>query len=153
MIDAADAIARLERSTRSFLDALNGVSEEAWRLRPTIKEWSLAETVEHVVLTNRLVRATLKKLLEVPLPPSTPRFDDAAINATMFDVAAPPRIDLAEPKGRFATRTEGIRALVEIHEELVAGARETTPDLRPSKPSSAMLSGADNPDARTRRTR
>ena len=130
MIDATDAIARLERSTRSFLDALDGVSEQAWRLRPTVEAWSLAETVEHVVLTSRLVRARLKQLLAAPLPPSTPRFDDAAINATMFNVAAPPPIELAEPKGRFATRTEGITALVEIHEELVAWARGTTPDLR-----------------------
>lgn len=130
MIDAADAIARFERSTRSFLDALDGVSERAWQVRPTGEAWSLADTVEHVVIANRLVRARLPQLLAAPLPPGTPRFDDAAISAGMFDGAAPPPTDLAEPKGRFATRTEGISALLQIHDELVAWARGTAADLR-----------------------
>lgn len=68
MIDAKDAIARFERSTRSFLDTLDGVSEPAWNLRPTGEAWSLAETVEHVVLANRLVRARLPQLLATPSP-------------------------------------------------------------------------------------
>ena len=130
MIDAADATARFERSTRSFLEVLDGVSERAWRLRPTGEAWSLADTVEHVVLANRLVCARLPQLLAAPLPPGTPRFDDAAISAGMFDTAAPPPIELAEPKGRFATRTEGIAALVQIHDELVAWASGTAADLR-----------------------
>ena len=130
MIDAKDAIVRFELSTRSFLDTLDGVSEPAWQLRPTGEAWSLAETVEHVVLANRLVRARLPQLLAAPLPPGTPRFDDAAISAGMFDGARPPPTDLAEPKGRFATRTEGIAALVQIHDELVAWAGGTAADLR-----------------------
>ena len=130
MVDAADAVARFERSTRSFLNALEGVSDGVWRLRPTGEEWSLSDTVEHVVLADRGIRARLAQLLEAPLPPGTPRFDDAAISVGMFDAAAPPPTDLAEPKGRFPTRTEGIAALVQIHDELVAWARGTAADLR-----------------------
>jgi len=129
MIDAVDAVARFERSTLSFLDVLDGVSEEAWRIRPAGEDWSLAETVEHVVLSNRAVRAALEQLLGTPLPPGSQRFDDAAISAIMFDGAGPAPPGLAEPKGRFATRAEGIAALVEIRNELVRWARET-PDLR-----------------------
>jgi len=113
VIDATDAVARFEGSTRSFVDALDGVSEQAWRLRPMGEPWSLADTVEHVVLANRLVCATLARLLAAPFPAGTPRFDDAAISAGMFDGVAPPPRDLAEPTGRFATHTEGSAALVE----------------------------------------
>jgi len=129
-MDKADAVARFEHSTRSFLDLLDGVSERAWSLRPAGEVWSLAETVEHVVLTDRLVRARLQQLLAAPLPAAAPCFDDAKISASMFDTAgvAPP--GLAEPKGRFATPTEGIAALVEIRDEVVAWARATTADLR-----------------------
>jgi hypothetical protein len=130
VIDAKDAIARFERSTRAFLETLDGVSEPAWPLRPTGEAWSLAETVEHVVLANRLVRARLPQLLTAPLPAGTPRFDDAAISAGMFDGAPPPPTDFAEPKGRFASRSEGLAALVQIHDELVAWARGTAVDLR-----------------------
>ena len=130
VIDAPEAIARLERSTRSLLDALDGVSEPAWCLRPAGEAWSLAETIEHIVLADRLVRARLAGLLAAPFAPGTPRFDDAAISADMFEGAAPPPTDLAEPKGRFATRIEGIGALVEIREELVAWVHGTAVDLR-----------------------
>lgn len=130
MIDVADAVAQFERSTRLFLDVLDGGSERAWRLRPAGEAWSLAETVEHVVLTNRSVCARLRQLLAAPLPAGARRFDDAAISAGMFETAGPAPPGLAEPKGCFATRAEGITALVAIREELVAWARGTTVDLR-----------------------
>jgi len=130
MSDAADAVARFERSTLSFLDALDGVSEEAWRVRPAGEMWSLAETVEHVVLTDRAIRARLEQLLAARLLPGAPRFDDAAISARMFDGAGPAPPGLAEPSGRFATRAEGIAALLEVRDQLVRWARETPADLR-----------------------
>lgn len=130
MVDVADAVAQFERSTRLFLDALDGVSERAWRLRPSGEAWSLAETVEHVVLTDRSVYARLQQLLAAPLPAGAPRFDDAAISAGMFETAGPAPRGLAEPKGRFATRAEGVAALVAVRDELVAWARGTAADLR-----------------------
>jgi len=130
MIDAANAVARFERSTRSFLDALDGVSDRAWRLRPAGEAWSLAETVEHVVLADRSVRTALQQLLAAPLPAGATRFDDAAISAGMFEAAGPAPPGLGEPKGRFATRAEGIAAVVEARDELVAWARGTPADLR-----------------------
>lgn len=130
MIDAADAIARFEHSTRTVLDALDGVSDRAWGFRPTGETWSLAETVEHVVITDRLVHARLVQLPAAPFPSDARRFDDAAIAAAMFATAAPPPTDLAEPKGRFATRAEGIAALVGIQADLVAWARGAAIDLR-----------------------
>jgi hypothetical protein len=130
VIKAADAAARFDRSTYSFLGALDGISEGAWRLRPTGEAWSLADTVEQVVFTNRLVRARLRQLLAASLPPGTPRFDDAAISAGMFETGAPPPIDLAEPKGRFGRLAEGIGALVQIHDDILAWARGTAADLR-----------------------
>jgi hypothetical protein len=130
VIDTPGAVARFESSTGSFLDALDGVSERAWRLRPAGEEWSLAETVEHVVLTNRLIRATLERVLAAPLAAGAPRFDDAAISAGMFDTAGPAPPGLAEPKGCFPTRAEGIAALVAVRNELAAWGRATTADLR-----------------------
>jgi hypothetical protein len=130
VIDAVEAVARFERSTRSFLEALEGASERAWRLRPDGETWSLAETVEHVVLTDRSVRARLQQLLAAPLPAGAPRFDDGAISAGMFETAGPVPPGLAEPKGRFATRAEGIAALAEVRDELVAWVRGTAADLR-----------------------
>lgn len=130
MIDAMDAVARFKSSTGSFLGAVDGVSEREWGLRRAGEEWSLAETVEHVVLTDRLIRATLARVLASPLSVDAPRFDDAAISAGMFDAAGPAPPGFAEPKGRFSTSAEGIAALVEVHDELVAWTRATKGNLR-----------------------
>ncbi len=130
VIDAAGAVERFERSTRVFLDVLDGVSEQAWRLRPAGEEWSVAETVEHVVLTNRSVCARLRQLVAAPLPDGAPRFADGAISAHMFEIAGPAPPGLAEPTGRFPTRAEGIAALHEVRDELVAWTRATQADLR-----------------------
>jgi hypothetical protein len=128
VIDAREAVVQFERSTRLFLDVLDDVSERAWRLRPAGEAWSFAETTEHVVLTDRSVRARLEHLLAAPLPAGVPRFEDAAISADMFGPAPP---GLAEPKGCFATRAEGIAALVAVRDELIAWARATAAaDLR-----------------------
>lgn len=130
MIEVADAVVRFEQSTRSLLDILDGVSEGAWRLRPAGEAWSLAETVEHVVLTDRSISALLPHLLAAPLPVDASRFDDSAICAEMFEAAGPAPPGLAEPKGCYATRAEGIGALVEVRDELVAWVRAATTDLR-----------------------
>lgn len=130
MIDAAGALGRFERSTRLFLDVLDAASEESWLQRPPGEEWSLAEAVEHVVLTDRSVGARLRQLPAAPIPVEAQRFEDAAIHGRMFETAGQPPPGLAEPKGRFATRAEGIRGLAEARDELVTWVRATTIDLR-----------------------
>jgi len=130
MIDAAAAVARFAHSTRAFLDTLDGVTEQEWHRRPNGENWSLAETVEHVVLADRGIYARLARVLAAPFPAGSPRFDDAAISARMFDTAGPPPPDLAEPKGCFTMPADGMAALVEVHDQIVAWARETKADLR-----------------------
>jgi hypothetical protein len=91
VIDAADAVVRFERSTHSFIDALGPASEREWRLRPAGEEWSLAETVEHVVLTDRSVFARLQQVIAAPFPAGAPRFDDelvAWVRGTPADLRA-----------------------------------------------------------------
>jgi len=130
MIDAEAAVARFEQSTRSFLQLLDGVSEREWRLRPAGETWSLSETVEHVVLANRSIHATLQRLPTVPLSASALRCDDSVISSDIFATAAPPPPGAGEPKGCFTTRAQGLAALTEIRDKLVAWARETRADLR-----------------------
>lgn len=130
MIDTAKAVARFERATRTFRDVLDSVSDRVWRVRPAGEPWSLAETAEHVVLTDRAVGARLQQLLAAPFPDEAPRFDDTAISAGMFETAGPVPPGLAEPTGRFATRAEGAAALTDACDELIAWVRATTADLR-----------------------
>jgi hypothetical protein len=56
------ALDSMRHSTEGFLALLDGVSDTQWHLRPAGEEWSIAETVEHVVLSNRGILARLGQL-------------------------------------------------------------------------------------------
>jgi hypothetical protein len=129
VVAAHDALATFLRSTEAFLALVEEIADAAWSVRPVGEEWSAAETVEHVVLTNR---ATLKRLRDrtgaTPIDGAA-RFPDARIVEQMFHgVPAPP--GAAEPTGRFATRAEGVAALVAVREDIAKAVREAGDRLR-----------------------
>jgi hypothetical protein len=117
MHTANSALESMQRSTRCFLDLVGGVSDSQWRLRPTDQEWSMAETVEHVVLSNRAILTALGKLIATPLAEGAKRCDDALLSVDMFR-GPHPQPALAEPTGRLATRFEGVTALAATRDAL-----------------------------------
>jgi len=125
----ATALDAVRRSTRSFLALFDGVSDRAWRWRPAGEEWSIGQTVEHVVLSDRAILARLAALPAAPLASDAARCDDAFISDAMFRSAGPAPA-LAPPKGRLATRAHGIAALCGACDGLVAWASATDADLR-----------------------
>jgi len=124
------ALEALERSTRTFLDLVADVPDARWRLRPAGQEWSMAETVEHVVLANRSVLGALGRALAAPLADGAERLDDAAISAAMFRSAGPAPPGAGEPTGCYATRAEGVAALAAARDAIAAWANDTALDLR-----------------------
>ena len=123
------ALASMQSSTRVFVEALDGVSDAQWVLRPSDQEWSLAETVEHVVLTNRLILAALGRARAAPISADARRFDDAAISDAMFRDAGPAP-GLAEPTGCFATRADGVAALGASCDAIATWTGQAREDLR-----------------------
>jgi hypothetical protein len=118
------ALDRLARSTEAFLALLDGASDAQWRLRPPGAEWSLADTVEHVVLASRGVLAQLtKQLLASPLPEGALRLADAGISADMF---------------------RGVPAPVEIGAPAAPELRERPSAASPAPVSAPVLERADD---------
>jgi len=129
VVSAAEALARFLQSTESFLTLVDGISDDSWSTRPAGEEWSAAETVEHVILTDR---GTLRRLRDrtgaTPVDGSA-RFPDARIVEQMFHgVPAPP--GTAEPTGRFATRAEAATALIAVREGIAESVRSGADGLR-----------------------
>jgi hypothetical protein len=117
MTSAREALERFLRSTGAFAALLEDVSDERWTVRPDGEEWSVAETVEHVVLTDRATLARFReRLFASPVLPGARRFPDERISDEMFRAPAPP--GLAEPTGRFATGTEGRAALADVRDAI-----------------------------------
>ena len=122
MVSAEDAVDRFLRCTGSFLGLLDGLDDDRWLQRPAGEEWSAAETVEHVVLTNRATLHRLRHIDEALPIVDAARFPDAEIVEGMFHgIAAPP--GLAQPTGRYATTADGTAALTIVRDGVVESVR------------------------------
>ena len=125
----SSALDSMHRATEGFLALLDGVSDTQWHLHPAGEEWSIAQTVEHVVLSNRGILKGLEHLLAAPIADDATRFDDAGISSAMFRSDGPAPA-FAVPTGRFATRAEGVAALSAAFEDIAAWAKESPETLR-----------------------
>jgi hypothetical protein len=123
------ALDAVKRSTQTFLALFDGIPDRTWRMRPPGEEWSIAETVEHVALSDRAILGRLAALPAAPLAPGATRCDDAAISDAMFRAAGPAPA-LAPPQGRLATRAHGIAALCTAYDGIVSWANASRDDLR-----------------------
>jgi DinB superfamily len=128
------AVAEIEASRQRLLAALEGLTEEEWRRRPSPDRWSIAECAEHITAAE----LPLAKFLAVSATtePSEEerreiRGKDDFVRQFLRDRSrrdeAPERI---RPKGRFATREDTIRAFEERRAANLACVRETSEPLR-----------------------
>src|SRR5580698_6685415 len=60
----------LEQSRKEFLAAIDGVTEEQWKWKPTPERWSVGETAEHIVLAEQLLFGNVRKAIASPANPA-----------------------------------------------------------------------------------
>jgi DinB superfamily len=128
MDDRKQALERMARSFDAFLALLDGVDDEGWSARPAGEEWSLADTVEHVVVANRGFGAAVRRAVGAPLRPDARRLADADL-PKVFEGPGPAP-DLAAPTGRFASRDEALAAFAASRAAIESGAADAAVDLR-----------------------
>jgi hypothetical protein len=127
-------IAELEESGRRLHAALDGVTEEDWRRRPSPEAWSIAECAEHIAAAEvPLARLFATGAREHPSEEERRviRGKDDYVRTFLRDRSrrdeAPERI---RPKGRFATMEEALRTFDERRAANLAYVRETAEPLR-----------------------
>jgi len=125
-IPARDALARFVASTAEALGLVGDVSNLEWRARPAGEPWSLAQTIEHLVATNR---ATLGRLRAPSGGGAPTALSDDAITVTMFD-GVPPPPGVPEPTGRWSERDDGIGALTAVRDAITAEVEAAGDGLR-----------------------
>lgn len=59
----------LEESRKEFLAAIDGVTEEQWKWKPTPERWSVGETAEHIVLAEALLFGNVQNAVASPVNP------------------------------------------------------------------------------------
>lgn len=62
-------MALLAESKKQFMAAIDGVSDQQWTWKPAPERWSVGETAEHIVLSERLLFGAVERALASPPNP------------------------------------------------------------------------------------
>jgi|SRR5579872_437274 len=140
------ALSLLERSRGVLLDAVNGVTENQARWRPSPEKWCILEYVEHLALADDELVAMVQRSLQQPAAPETPeqrRAREQKIRETPMPRGANRAPHSMAPDGRFQTLQDAVAAFLAARERSIAFTRETTDDIRSHFASHTVLGALD----------
>lgn len=121
----------LQQTQTMVLGATEGLSDEQWNFKPAPDRWSIAEIVEHMVLTQAFFLGPVREsLAKAPAPRTTDTasVDQAVINQVPDRTAKFQAPEFLRPTGRW-TPAESMDRLMKNYAELTTYLK-TAPDLR-----------------------
>ena len=129
------AVSYLEETRKEFLTAVAGLSEEQWKFKAAPERWSIAETAEHIAVSEDTIwQLVSEKLMKSPPTPDrrgeTKAKDEIILNAVpdrSRTAQAPERL---QPTGRWADRAELLKAFETTRAAELSLLRETKEDMR-----------------------
>ena len=137
------------QQTRDYLVGVTvHLSDAQWQFKPAPERWSIAQILEHMVMTQDLVLGPIWDQL-AQAPPSPTAGDYKQVDALLVNQGAVrlsrfPAPEMLEPAGRCSPE-ESLRRLLSGYERLT-GMLESSPGLRqhatPSLPIRALSNGA-----------
>jgi hypothetical protein len=131
--DRDRALSHLHGTRKLLLDQVAGLSEAQWKFKPADDKWSLAEVVEHLVLTEKGLFGMTLKVAEGPAvatPPANKTTDEAILKMVPnrdTKVKAP---DMFVPTGRFGIGAPLVQQYKDARAATLNFTRETKLDLR-----------------------
>jgi hypothetical protein len=111
-MDAADreqVLRLIAESDAALVAAVAGVSDEGARKRPESHRWSVLECVEHVILVEDVVFASISARSTPGAPPVEPRREEQILRGMTkreYKISAP---EFAEPTGRYSSLAEALQ--------------------------------------------
>jgi hypothetical protein len=125
----------LKQTQKDFLASIEGVSEAQWKFKAAPDRWSIAETAEHIALTEQtiweLVSGKIMKSPPTPEKRAEAKGKDETILTVIPDrsrkAQAPERL---KPTGRWATQAALRKDFEGIRGAEIAYVTETKEDLR-----------------------
>jgi len=129
------AIAYLAETQQEFLAAIEGLTPEQWKFKAAPERWSIAETAEHIAVTEEMVWNLLtEKMMKAPADAAKRaevQGKDEMIMKMVPDrskkVTAPEQL---KPTGRWATPQEMVSHFKATRAKEMAYLKETNEDLR-----------------------
>lgn len=129
------AVEYLKQTKKDFLAAIEGVSEAQWKFKAAPDRWSLAETAEHIAVTEETIwKLVSEKIMKSPATPekaAEAKGKDEVILSKIPDrsrkAQAPEQL---RPTGRWATRPALVKDFEGMRAQEIAYLAETKEDLR-----------------------
>ena len=130
--DREAAVKYLEETRQRFLSSIDGVSDAQWTFRAGPDRWSIAETAEHIALSESLILGLIKdKVLAGPKATAPAPLPDDRVIAMITDrtqkAQAP---EMLRPTNRWATREALTKDFVAARQKTIEYVKTTNDDLR-----------------------
>ena len=129
------AIDYLKQTQKDFLAAIDGVSEAQWKFKAAPDRWSIAETAEHIAVTEQFIwELVTGKIMKSPAAPE--KRAEVKGKEEIILTKIPDRSRKAQapeqlkPTGRWATRVALAKEFESIRAKEIAYVGETKEDLR-----------------------
>lgn len=129
------AVDYLTQTKKDFLAAIEGVSEAQWKFKAAPDRWSIAETAEHIAVTEDMIwKLVSEKIMKSPAEPAK-RAEVKGKDETILKVI-PDRSRKAQapeqlkPTGKWATRAALVKDFETTRGQEIAYLKETKEDLR-----------------------
>ncbi|MBZ5603756.1 MAG: DinB family protein [Acidobacteriia bacterium] len=129
------AAAYLERTKSVLLEATANLTESQWFFKPTPADWSPAECVEHLAITEGFIVGTIRKLAD-NAPDAPDVLASCAGKEALIEKRVPRRgfkaqaPEQARPRGQFATHGEVIQCFLATRDASIDYARTTAHPIR-----------------------
>jgi hypothetical protein len=140
------ALDRLTRSRQVLIEAVQGVTEQQARWKPSPDRWSILEFVEHVAISDDALIALVEKSLRSPARTETPEVRKQR-ERKIRETPMPPGVNRApealQPSQRFPSLADALAAFVTARDRTLEYARTTQHDLRSHFEAHSVLGPMD----------
>jgi DinB superfamily len=129
------AVDYLKQTQKDFLAATDGLSEAQWKFKAAPDRWSIAETAEHIGITEQTIwKLVSEKMMTSPATPE--KAAEAKGKDDIILTKVPDRSKKAQapeqlkPTGRWATRAALVKDFEDNRSQEIAFLKDTKEDLR-----------------------
>jgi DinB superfamily len=125
----------LKETKNDFLKSVKGLSDEQWKFKPAPDKWSVAETAEHIALSEDFISARIGDVMKSPEAPEEKRAATKGKEEQILK-AIPDRSRKAQapepllPTNKFASRDAMLKAFSSKRDENIKYIKDTKENLR-----------------------
>jgi hypothetical protein len=133
--ERAEAVKYFEETRKSFLEAIQGLSEAQWRYKAGPDRWSIAEVAEHIAVSEETIfNLVTERLMQTPAAPEkkeAAKGKEALIRDSITNRSVKAQApEMLKPTNRWATQQELVKAFNARRDKTISYVKETQEDLR-----------------------